>query len=104
MARDVAGTLLATVSGGTYPWREEILATWQDLTADALRHAAAESALNGLEHSPAQEALAIATFGKALQAAVELPPPPALLPSWQAAELSLPDIYAALRQAALVEI
>jgi hypothetical protein len=57
-----------------------------------------------LEHSPAQEALAIATFGKALQAAVELPPPPALLPSWQAAELSLPDIYAALRQAALVEI
>jgi glucosyl-3-phosphoglycerate synthase len=80
MAREVSATLLATVSGGTYPWREQIVETWQELTADALRHAAAEASLNGLSHFIEQESLAVLTFGKALQAAVEEPAPPSLLP------------------------
>jgi glucosyl-3-phosphoglycerate synthase len=92
MAREVSSTMLATVSGGTYPWREQILETWQAMAADALRHAKAESALNGLDHMPEQESLAVVTFGKALQAAIDEPAPPALLPSWEAAERAVPDI------------
>ncbi len=99
MAREVAGALLATVSGGTYPWREQILEVWQTHSAEALRHAAAESALNGLHFLPDQEALARHTFGRALQAALEQPAPPALLPSWNAVESALPGSLARLRQA-----
>ena len=99
MAREVSGTLLATVSGGTYPWREQIVETWQDMAAEALRQAAAEAALNGLAHFPEQEALAVLTFGKALQAAVEEPVPPALLPSWEAAERAVPGILTLLKAA-----
>ncbi len=98
MAREVSGTLLATVSGGTYPWREQIVETWQELTADALRHGGAESVLNGLDHDPVQESLAVLTFGKALQAAVEEPAPPTLLPSWEAAERAVPGIMARLKK------
>ena len=94
-------TLLATVSGGTYPWREQIVETWQELTADALRHAAAEASLNGLSHFIEQESLAVLTFGKALQAAVEEPAPPSLLPSWDAAERALPGVLQQLEQAVL---
>ncbi len=101
MAREVAGTLLATVGGGTYPWKEQIVETWQDLSRDALRHAAAESAMNGLDHFPEQDALAVATFGKALEAAVDQPAPPGLLPSWQAAERAVPGILHALKDAVL---
>ena len=96
MAREVSGTILASVSGGTYPWREQILETWQTLAADALRHAGAESALNGLCHVPEQESLAVATFAKALQAALEEPAPPSLLPSWEAAERAVPGIFPGL--------
>lgn len=98
MAREVSATLLATVSGGTYPWREQIVETWQALAEDALRHAGAESALNGLDFSPAQESLAVTTFGKALLGAVEAAPPPALLPSWEAAERAVPGILARLKE------
>ena len=101
MAREVSATLLATVSGGTYPWREQIVETWQELTADALRHAAAEASLNGLSHFIEQESLAVLTFGKALQAAVEEPAPPSLLPSWDAAERALPGVFQQLEQAVL---
>jgi glucosyl-3-phosphoglycerate synthase len=101
MAREVSATLLATVSGGTYPWREQIVETWQELTADALRHAAAEASLNGLSHFIEQESLAVLTFGKALQAAVEEPAPPSLLPSWDAAERALPGVLQQLEQAVL---
>ena len=100
MAREVSGTLLATVSGGTYPWREQIVETWQDMAAEARRHGAAEATLNGLGHYPEQEALAVLTFGKALQAAVEQPAPPALLPSWDAAERAVPGILTRLKSAA----
>ncbi len=98
MAREVAATLLAAVSGGTYPWREEILATWQVMAAEALRHAAAESAINDLAYSEIQEKAVVATFTLALQAAVEQPTPPALLPSWESVERALPDIKARLAQ------
>lgn len=98
MAREVAGTLLATVSGGTYPWREQIVETWQEQTTWVLRHAGAESAINGLEHDPEEEALAIRTFGRALQAAVEEPAPPSLLPSWETAERAVPGILTQLKE------
>ena len=55
-------TLLATVAGGSYPWREQIVETWQEMAVAATRHAAAEAALNGLGHFPEQEALAVLTF------------------------------------------
>lgn len=99
MAQEVAGTLLATVSGGTYPWRGEIQETWQALTADSLRHAAAESLLNGLSFPHEEESLAVSTFAKALQTALEQPAPPALLPSWTKAERAVPGIFAMLRRA-----
>lgn len=104
MAREVSGTLLATVSGGTYPWREEIAETWQELTTGALRHAEVESAMNGLTHDSAEESLAVATFAKALQAAVEMPAPPALLPSWDTVERALPGLRARLGDAVFERI
>lgn len=99
MAREVSATLLSTVSGGTYPWREQIVETWQRMAGDALRHAAAESMLNGLTHVAAQESLAVETFGRALQAAVEQPAAPAWLPSWDEAERARPGIMERLAQA-----
>ena len=96
MAREVSDTLLSTVSGGTYPWREQILETWQEMTTDALRHASAESVLNGLPHSMEQETLAVSTFRQALQAAADEPAPPALLPSWRSATRALPHLLTRL--------
>ncbi|MES2707702.1 MAG: glycosyl transferase [Verrucomicrobiota bacterium] len=92
MAREVAATLLGTISGGSYPWRDEILVTWQACAADALRQAEAESFLNGLDFHRDQEALAVRTFGRALESALELPGAPALLPSWASAERACPGI------------
>ncbi len=100
MAREVSATLLATVSGGTYPWREQIVETWQAMAAEALRHADTESSLNGLTHFPEQDALAVRTFSRALRTAVELPPPPGLLPSWETVEGALPGMAERLKLSA----
>ena len=100
MAREVSAALLATVSGGTYPWREQILEAWQALSSEALRHAAAESALNGLHFLPDGEALAQLTFGRALQSALEQPAAPALLPAWHAVARAHPGSLAQLERAA----
>lgn len=102
MAREVASTLLGTVSGGTFPWREQILETWTDQAAGALRQAEAESFLNGLLYDPDQEQLAVRTFGRALDSAISLPVPPGLLPSWNRAERACPGIASA-RAAGLLE-
>ena len=99
MAREVAGTLLASVTGGTYPWREQIVETWQDMASAALRHAHAEAVINGLLTDPTQDQLAVTTFATALQAAIEAPAPPALLPSWQAVERAVPGVFERLHQA-----
>ena len=99
MAREVSGTLLATVSGGTYPWREQIVETWQEMAGDALRHAEAETALNDLAYFADEESLAIRTFAIALQAAVEQSAPPRLLPSWESAERAMPGILERLKRA-----
>lgn len=95
MAREVASTLLDTVSGGTFPWREQIPGTWNDQAAGALRQAEAESFLNGLTFHRDQEQLAVLTFGRALDSAISLPVPPGLLPSWNRVGRVCPGISTA---------
>ncbi|MDB6131884.1 MAG: hypothetical protein JWM59_127 [Verrucomicrobiales bacterium] len=99
MAREVSATLLGTVSGGTYPWREGVLKTWEPRAAEALRQAEAEALINGLSFDRGQEALAIRTFGQALENALEWPAAPALLPSWASAERLCPGIVSQLAAA-----
>lgn len=99
MAREVSATLLNTVSGGTYPWRDGILETWRNRASLALRHAQTESFMNGLAFHHEQESLAIQTFGRALESALELPPPPGLLPSWASAARQCPGILELLLNA-----
>lgn len=101
MAREVAATLLGTVSGGSYPWRDEIFVTWEARAAEALRQTEAESFLNGLNFDRDQELLAVRTFGRALEGALEMPAAPALLPSWAGAERACPGILDQLAAGAL---
>lgn len=99
MAREVASAVLSTVSGGAFPWQELVLPEWRSAVENALRCAAVESALNGLEHSVDDDRLAVRTFGLALDAALDYPDRPALLPSWEEIEAHRPGSSAALAMA-----
>ena len=99
MAREVASAVLAPVSGGAYPWQEMVLPEWRAAAAEALRRAALESGLNGLAHSADDDRLAVRTFGLALDAALDNPDRPALLPSWEEIEAHRPGAAAALAAA-----